>query len=617
MCGINGFSWSEISLIKKMNQALRHRGPDDEGVYVDDNVSLGHVRLSIIDLSSKGHQPMKYNKDGREVWIVYNGEIYNFKEIKDELKQKGYEFDSNTDTEVILAAYLEWGPDCVERFNGMWAFAIYDKTDEIIFLSRDRFGIKPLYYYHNNNNIVFSSEIKGILIHPIKREPNDAMIFDYLYYNLLDHTEDTFFRGIKRLMPGHNAIFDIKTGKLKIWRYYDLKKKVKERKENNNPQKFRRLFFKSVKRRLLADVPVGSCLSGGIDSSSISCVMRSLLPEKTIKVFSLVFPCKEVDESRYQKVVVKKCNFEWFKTTFTPKDILNDLEDLIKTQEEPFLSLSVYGHYKIMKLAKKEGMKVLLDGQGSDEILAGYHSLFAYYYYELFKGLKWRTLLREVVKYKKNTGSLMAVKYFIGLMLPHRIQKGIIRRTNSEFLSKEFLSKFENIRTDVRFRKKDLNTALTELVTNNLQYLLRFEDKNAMRWSIETRVPFLDPELVEFVLATPSNAKIRDGTTKFLLRDALRGIVPDEILNRKDKVAFETPDRDMATSTDIKEFIEGILTSEQFKNRPYWDWRKVYEIYKSKRKKGAMIGDPLWRVIITEMWLRVWIDKPRDLEGDL
>ncbi|NJE42902.1 asparagine synthase (glutamine-hydrolyzing) [Thermococcus sp. GR6] len=608
MCGINGFSWSDVTFVKKMNQAIHHRGPDDEGVYVDENVSLGHVRLSIIDLSPKGHQPMKYEKNGKEVWIVYNGEIYNFQEIRTELEQRGYTFNSNTDTEIILAAYLEWGTNCVEKFNGMWAFAIYDKTKNILFFSRDRFGIKPLYYYYDGNNIIFSSEIKGILVHPIERRPNDAVIFDYLYYNLLDHTENTFFEGIKRLMPSHSAIFDIKTRELKIWRYYDLKNRVMRKKEKDDPKRFKELFFKAVKRRLLADVPVGPCLSGGIDSSSIVCVMRELAPNGEIKAFSLVFPGKNVDESEYQQAVVEKCNIEWFKTTFTPTDILNDLEDLVRAQEEPFLSLSVYGHYRIMKLARETGMKVLLDGQGSDEILAGYHSLFAYYYYELFKSLKWKTLLREIVAYKQNTGSLMAVKYFIGLMLPKKLQKWIIRKNNSDYLSRGFLSRFEELRTDARLQKKDLNTALMELVINNLPYLLRFEDKNAMRWSIETRVPFLDPELVEFVLATPSDAKIRNGVTKFLLRRGLKGIVPDKILDRTDKVAFETPDQDMAASSEVKEFIEKIITSERFKNRPYWDWKKVYRLYTSKRGKGVLIGDPLWRVIITEMWLRVWID---------
>lgn len=606
MCGINGFSWGNEELIKKMNEVIRHRGPDDEGIYVDDNISLGHVRLAIIDLSSKGHQPMKYERNGREVWIVHNGEIYNFKELRKVLENRGYEFNSNTDTEVILASYVEWGFECVERFNGMWAFAIYDKSKNLLFLSRDRFGIKPLYYYYDGKNIIFSSEIKGILVHPIKRRPNDEMIFDFLYYNLLDHTEDTFFEGIKRVMPGHNAVFDLKSREFRTWKYYDLRMRIKSKKEKPDPQKFRELFFKAVGRRLIADVPVGSCLSGGLDSSSIVCVMRKLVPEGDIKTFSLVFPELPIDESEYQRVVVNKCGVEWSKTTFTAEDTLKDLEDLIWTQEEPFSTLSVYGQYRVMKLAHEKGMKVLLDGQGSDEILAGYHYFFGYYYYELFRKLKWATLIREIINYKRNTGSFNALKYFSGLILPMKVKKLILTRS-SKYISKEFLSKFKD-RINTRFQKKCLNEALIDAVINNLPHLLRFEDKNSMRWSIESRVPFLDPELVEFVLSTPSEAKIKKGVTKAILRKALKGIVPDMILERKDKIGFATPDKEIANSPEIREFIWNIINSESFKNRKYWDLKKVHEIYQNNKSNNIFVGEIIWKVVILELWLRKWIE---------
>lgn len=608
MCGINGFSWSDENLVAEMNDAIRHRGPDDEGVYVDDEVSLGHVRLAIIDLSPKGHQPMKYEKDGREAWIIYNGEIYNFREIRSELENHGYSFNSNTDTEVILAAYLEWGPECVERFNGMWVFAIYDKSKNILFLSRDRFGIKPLYYYYDGKNIIFSSEIKGILTHPIGRKPNDAVIFDFLYYDLVDHTEDTFFEGIKRLMPGHNAAFDLKTRELRIWKYYDLKEWVKKRKEASDPKKFRELFFKAVQRRLIADVPVGSCLSGGLDSSSIVCTMRKIVPDATIKTFSLVFPGLEIDESEYQKAVVDRCKVEWHKTTFTAEDILRDLEDLIWTQEEPFSTLSIYGQYRVMKLARENGMKVLLDGQGSDEILAGYHYFFGYHYYELFREFKWIRLIKEVLNYKRNTGSFNAVKYFAGLLLPKRLQNIIITKSN-EHISGEFAKKFLKERDDPRFQRKDLNKALVDAVINNLPALLRFEDKNSMRWSIETRVPFLDPELVEYVLSTPSTSKIKNGTTKVILREALKNVVAEKILQRKDKIGFATPDKDIANSEFVRGFIWDIINSESFKKRKYWDWKKVHEMFQGQNNKSSniFIGEAIWKVVILELWLRTWI----------
>ncbi|ACS32503.1 asparagine synthase (glutamine-hydrolyzing) [Thermococcus gammatolerans] len=610
MCGINGFSWSDEGLVREMNVAIRHRGPDDEGVYVDDNVSLGHVRLAIIDLSPKGHQPMRYEKNGHEVWIVYNGEVYNFMELREELEKKGYVFNSNTDTEVILAAYLEWGFDCVKKFNGMWAFAIYDKTKKLLFLSRDRFGIKPLYYYYDGQNLIFSSEIKAILKHEIKREPNDAVIFDFLYYNLLDHTEDTFFEGIKRLMPSHSAVFDIKTRELRIFKYYDLRKRLKKlKKAEEDPATFRKLFKKAVKRRLIADVPVGSCLSGGLDSSSIVCMMRELEKNLEIKTFSLIFPGFKLDESKYQESVMQKCSVKRYTTTFTAEDILRDLEDLIYTQEEPFSTLSIYGQYRVMKLANENGMKVLLDGQGSDEILAGYHYFFGYYYYELFRHLKWKQLIREIIYYRKNVGSFKALKYFIGLLLPRRIQEWILN--HDTYLSREFIKRFKH-RKDLRFKKKELNDALVCAVMNNLPHLLRFEDKNSMRWSIETRVPFLDPELVEYALSTPSQAKIRNGITKYILRESLKGIVPDIILDRRDKIGFATPDNEIANHPEIKKFIWNIINSESFKKRKYWNWKKVHKVYyhHSTSKLGNIfIGELIWKVVILELWLRVWIEN--------
>ncbi len=610
MCGINGFSWSDEVLLRKMNNAIRHRGPDDEGVCVDDNVSLGHVRLAIIDLSPKGHQPMRYTKDGREVWIVYNGEIYNFMEIRRKLEEKGYTFSSSTDTEVILAAYLEWGFDCVEKFNGMWAFAIYDKEKNILFLSRDRFGIKPLYYYYDGKNIIFSSEIKAILQHNIPRKPNDAVIFDFLYYNLLDHMEDTFFEGIKRLMPGHNAVFNLNTRKFETWKYYDLREQIKKRKEIPDPQKFRDLFLKAVKRRLIADVPVGSCLSGGLDSSSIVCAMRHLLPDGEINAFSLVFPGKEIDESRYQKIVVDKCKVNWHRTTFDTEDILADIDDLIKTQEEPFSTLSIYGQYRVMRLAKEKGMKVLLDGQGSDEILAGYHYFFGYYFAELFRKFKWVRLLKELLTYKRVHGSIAPLRNMLLYLLPPSIAKRLWSKRFS-YLRDEFIWRFqERPFKEITWEIKTLNEALLLAETYySLPHLLRFEDKNAMRWSIESRVPFCDHELVEYVLLLPPEAKVSEGITKVLLRKGLKGILPDEIRERVSKIGFATPDKDILRTKEGRKFAEAIIRSKSFRKRPYWDYRKVIKMLEDHVSGKKNWGQELWKVLILELWLREWVDN--------
>jgi len=615
MCGINGFNWKDEELIKKMNERIRHRGPDDEGYYVDDNVSLGNVRLSIIDLSKAGHQPMC--NETEDIWIVYNGEIYNYMELRKELEEKGHIFKSNTDTEVIIHSYEEWGTECVEKFNGMWAFAIYDKRKNILFLSRDRFGIKPLYYYIDDDKFIFSSEIKAILLHNIARAPNDEIIFDFLCFDLIDHTEYTFFKNIMRIMPGNNAIFDIENKKLKIWRYYNLKEKIdkmtKEKKKfyiDKEKEKFKHMLFTAVKRRLIADVPVGSCLSGGLDSSSIVCIMRKIDKDGQIKAFSLVFPGHKIDESKYQKVIVEKCNTMWHSTTFTANDLLNDLEDLIWTQEEPFGTLSIYGQYRVMKLAKENGMKVLLDGQGSDEILAGYHHFFGDYYYELLKDGKWKTLLEEVISYYKLHGNLKPLLYMFLKILPKNIIKKLWSK-RIKYLKKEFISLISKRRTkDIMWDVSTLNKSLyLAEIYYSLPRLLRFEDKNAMRWSIESRVPFCDHEVVEYVLCLPSNFKIKKGKTKIILREAMRDILPKEIINRHDKIAFATPDKYLLRTPQGIELAKKIIYSESFKKRRYWNHDVIKKMFQQHIYGKKNYEKILWKVIILELWLRRYIDE--------
>ncbi|ACS91070.1 Putative asparagine synthetase [Thermococcus sibiricus MM 739] len=566
MCGINGFSWSDVKLVREMNDAIRHRGPDDEDIYVDENVSLGHVRLAIIDLSPKGHQPMRYEKDGREIWIVYNGEVYNFMELRKELEERGYTFNSNTDTEVILAAYLEWGFDCIKKFNGMWAFAIYDKGKNLLFLSRDRFGIKPLYYYYDGQNIIFSSEIKAILEHNIERKPNDSVIFDFLYYNLLDHTEDTFFEGIKRLMPGHSAVFDLTTRKLKTFKYYELREQVKLKTViTENPAVFRDIFKKAVQRRLIADVPVGSCLSGGLDSSSIVCMMREINKNLEIKTFSLVFPGFKLDESKYQESVVRECNVKRYTTTFTVGDILRDIDDLVYSQEEPFFTLSIYGQYRVMKLAKEHGMKVLLDGQGSDEILGGYHHFFEYYFAELFRSFRWIKLISEIIAYYKTYKSWSPISNMIFYLSP-KFVKRLLWKRRFPYLADDFVERYKDRGSkEPQWGAKSLKEALILAETYySLPHLLRFEDKNSMRWSIESRVPFCDHELVEYVLSLPAEAKIDKGITKKILREALRGILPEDIRTRTSKIGFATPDEDILRTEVGYTFAKSIIESNSF-----------------------------------------------------
>lgn len=608
MCGINGFNWKDEQLICKMNSVLKQRGPDDEGTFVNGSVSLGHRRLSILDLSLRGHQPM-CNEDGC-IWIVYNGEIYNFKEIRDDLTKKGHKFKSDTDTEVIIHAYEEFGFDCVKKFNGIWAFCIYDDTKNILFLSRDRFGVKPLYYYFHENRFIFSSEIKSILMHDMAITPNDSIIFDFLYYNLTDHTEETFFDNIKRLMPSHNAIFDLSARSFKQEKYYDIQSELKE--GSFEPSKLKDLFTDAVRMQLIADVPIGSCLSGGIDSSSIVLTMNSLRKNNMIKTFSAHFPGRKIDERKYQDEINKLVNSEGHFVSPKPDELMDDLTDLIYAQEEPFPGTSIYAQYRVMKMAHENGMKVLLDGQGADEIFAGYHYYYGFYFYELFKAGKFSKILEETKNYKNKTGSMMPIMYMMLRFVPNFLKKWMYSNIKTPYLSKNFISS-NKLRNDPRWNTVGLTYALLESIqVYSLPPLLRYEDKNSMHFSIESRVPFLDHRLVEYTLSMPSDSIITDGTTKWAFRTSMKGILPESIRCRYDKIGFSTPEEEWFHNSIFKQFTMDIINSESFSKRKYWDANKVKQMF-DKMLAGKTLklfaGTDIWRCVTFELWLRMFIDS--------
>jgi asparagine synthase (glutamine-hydrolysing) len=595
-----------------MNLALQHRGPDDQSTYIDDMVSLGHRRLAIIDLSPAGRQP-KCNEDG-SIWIVFNGEIYNFQEIRADLKQRGHTFSSNTDTEVIIHAYEEWGEGCVERFNGMWAFAIYDINKGELFFSRDRFGVKPLYFSRNEKGLIFSSEIKGILQHPVQRAAYDRAVYDYLISGFVDHLPETFFEGIERLMPGHSMIYRFSDGSLEKVRWYDMDKAASNEgmAEEDAANEIRELFLDSVRYRLISDVPVGSCLSGGIDSSSIVYAMRKLKEKAEIKTFSLVFPDNEMDESAFIDEVVAEANVEAHSTSPSTDDLTRDLNDLIRTQEEPFGSLSIYGQYKVMELANKSGMKVLLDGQGSDEIFAGYFIYYKYYFFE--------SLLHLRMKEARETANRMKSKLQDMLLFPAMTILSALGLSHG-WIAELWASRHRYLKLAGRIdpanplteRGFDLNRALrSDLTRYSIPQLLRYEDKNSMRWSIESRVPFLDFRLVELAASLPSGCKIRKGTTKYILRVALRGMVSERILGRRDKIGFAAPDEDWLMSPDFVRMAREILSSSLFESRKYWKSQKVMEMLNEHTGAGGRKrknhSEALWRTINVELWLRAFVD---------
>ncbi|MGD0785079.1 MAG: asparagine synthase (glutamine-hydrolyzing) [Sedimentisphaerales bacterium] len=597
MCGINGFSWADQKLINAMNQATCNRGPDDEGVFTDENVSLGHRRLSIIDLSPAGHQPM-CNED-ETFWIVYNGEVYNFQEIRWQLEKLGHKFKSRTDTEVIVHAYEQWGVKSFDMFNGMWAFCIYDKKKQEMLLCRDRFGIKPLYYCRQDDKIIFSSMISGILAHNIQTSPNVKAIMNFLAYNLEHCDKETFFNNIYSLEPGNYLKYDLKTKRANIEKWY-----APELRNNVSVEDVCRSFVESVKSQTIADVPIGSCLSGGIDSSAIVCTLDKFLPYKFF-TFSFTIPGSPIDESRYIKEVGRLTKTEQYFTEMNEDDFLSEFPDFVKALEEPVLGLSPYAQYRVMKLAHRQGAKVLLDGQGGDEIFAGYVYYFSYRFFDLIKRGKVLQLIKEMYLYLRNFKQLMPFGLFAFMLMPKRLKNGLWKMIVNRWINHNLLEQSAGKGSDPRWQGMSLDEALRlTLFSTAIPHLLRWEDKNSMRWSIESRVPFLDLHLVELALSLGPGQKLQNGKTKVIFKDAIKDILPEMIKNRKDKIGFGTPVDEFFRKPGIADYCKEIIYSDSFKQRPYWRWDKVEKMFSRHIGQKGNFGKDIWKWINLELWLR-------------
>ena len=611
-----------------MNRELSHRGPDDEGYWIDShfkNIGLAQRRLSIIDLTSAGHQPMFY--DNKNLAIVFNGEIYNYLELRDELKSLGYKFKSQSDTEVILAAYKEWGIKCLERFNGMWAFALYDKKNKLIFSSRDRMGVKPFYYYFDKNKFLFASEIKAILKHPeIKAKPNDKIIWDFVVCGLVDHSEETFFADIKELRPGHCMIIKTRNPKSEIRKYWDLDPTTKAEYKNDKEyaERFRELFIDSVKLRLRSDVPIGTCLSGGLDSSAIVCVVNNFLKNSGIKqlgdwqkTFSSVYDDKKYpgcDEQPFIREVIKKTKAKRNYVFPSGEKLIKEIKEIIWHHDYPFTSTSIYAQWNVFRLAKQNGIKVMLDGQGADELLAGYHPFFGIYFGELLRQYRLGRLFYESYKYSKNHhNSVYTVLRDLFINLG---QKGVFGGFFSRFIKSQW-SEYDLFKAS--WRNKHQPPAMIQPTDNvfknalhsgfkiGLVSLLRYEDRDSMAFSIESRVPFLDYRLVEFIYSLPDNQKINKGQTKWVMRQALKGILPEKIRTRQDKIGFATPEEIWMREQLGKE-MKKIFASEKFNGRGYFVQGKTlaeFERYLRGEHKNFQL---FWRLYCLEMWFQVFID---------
>jgi asparagine synthase (glutamine-hydrolysing) len=590
-----------------MGKVLVHRGPDDVGSLELPWISLGHRRLSIIDLAT-GHQPLA-NED-ETVWLVYNGEVYNYRELRAELVERGHVFKTNSDSEVIVHAYEEYGPDCFKGFNGMWAVVLADLRRNRLILARDHFGIKPLYYTIAGGRLLFASEIKALLQDPsAPSRPNDQMVYEYLVHGLHDHKPETFFEGIYHLMPATYAEIDgaamaaLSDGEGLAARAVTYWTPELSEDGSADPDEFRRLFEKTVERRLVAEVPVGSCLSGGLDSTSIVSFMSGLLKSQTpdaaslrgqLKTFSAVFDNDPIDERDYIAEAVKATGADTTYIRPTSEDFVEELRDFIWHQEEPLISTGPYAQWCVMREARKQ-VTVLLDGQGGDELLAGYVPYQYVYLAQLWKERKYGRFLREV----------WAARDVLKPLLTRRLRdrrKGFPLRS---LLRKEFTDRvvdpgYTRSRNNLKLR------LLQDLTTYSLPCLLRYEDKNSMAHSLESRVPYLDQELVEWILRLPSDVIIRDGWSRWILRTGLKGVLPEKIRRRRWKVGFTTPEIRWIKAR--RAAFTSLLRSPSFANRPYWDGEAVARAFLAANRGKIDFSMFFWRVINVELWLREFID---------
>jgi asparagine synthase (glutamine-hydrolysing) len=597
MCGISGIVRQTGTPVREdeiraLNDLVAHRGPDGEGYFFGDCFAIGHRRLSIIDLSDAGNQPMTYR--GRYT-IAHNGEIYNYLELKDELLALGYEFNSETDTEVILASYDCWGRECVTRFNGMWAFALYDNEKRQIFCSRDRFGIKPFYYAETDGNFVFCSEIKQALAMHKRNIVNLPLLVDFLVLGLSDHTSETFFSGVHALRGGYNLVYDLPTHRFTIEQYYQLEcdDALTGIDEKTAIERYRSMLIDSVRLRLRSDVRVGTCLSGGLDSSSVAAIAAENYATKSDQRFVAVTAVStnpSNDESIFAGLVADSSNLDLNLIRPSNSDFTTIVEELIRVQEEPFGGPSLVMQYYVFRKAKELGCKVMLDGQGGDETLLGYERYYASYLYSLPPGSAVAQFLRSSRNSKLSIGQIAS---YLVYFLSAGARKLYLRRRN-RFVKTEYLDavSWEWLQELSAAFRNIVDMQRLELTSTQMPHLLRYEDRNSMAHSIESRLPFIDYRLVELALSLPNATKICDGWTKYVLRKSMAHDLPPEVSWRKTKFGFEAPANDWLRENraQIQKVINGsALVSEL-----------------TRATTSGLSAQSLWRLYFIAMWESVY-----------
>ncbi len=623
MCGIAGkFSREPAHLIaphlKSALQSLQHRGPDGESEIVHEiaggTCALGHRRLSIIDLSNQGRQPM-VSGNGRYT-ITFNGEIYNYRELKSEIRGHGIQFHTDTDTEVLLEAWSLWGPECLNRLIGMFAFVIEDKDKQSLECVRDAFGIKPLFYDHGPSHFAFASEVAALRhLNPKFRSPNAQRSFDYLSLGRYDDKAETFFEGILQLEPGTRLTVQLaKTVTTSIERWW--RPSIRQR-ENitfaNAVDEVRELFLTNVQMHLRSDVPLGAALSGGIDSSALVCAMRHLEPSMDLHTFSYVASEGAANEESWINSVNAHTRAISHKVTIEDYDLSSDIDDLITIHGEPFGSTSIYAGYRIFKKARETGIVVCLDGQGADEMFAGYHGYPQAILLSMLENGQITRMARFLGAWADWPGRMRfdALQRLISEILPHRLH-GFGRSIIGRSVDKPWLKQDVLRKSGVRLAPYPLTKRTHEgrgrrlaelerslLTGGGLSHLLRHGDRNSMRWSVESRVPFLTAGLAEMALSLPESFLVSDrGETKSVFRAAMRGIVPDSVIDRRDKVGFETPELRWLNSDKLD--IDSIL--EPAAEIPFLDVDQLRQAVNAVLNRDTPFSWQAWRIINYCKW---------------
>lgn len=631
MCGIAGIvalDGFDPEMLVTMTHLVKHRGPDGFGFAFDlpqnqatlevihnekrmpscarPVVGLGNRRLAILDLSPSGNMPMTI-QDGA-FCVTYNGEIYNYRELRTELESLGHRFRSGSDTEVLLHAYAEWGEPCVERFNGMWSFALWDRRRQRLFCSRDRFGVKPFYYAFDGRTFYFGSEIKQLIYGAkLPRLANALAVYHFLEQFLFDYSDETFFEGIHQLRGGHSLTLDLQDPlKPNVSRYWELKiqpNRPSKQADDKICEEFCERWENAVRIRLRSDVPVGSTLSGGIDSSAVICQARKLAPAQTFHTFSSCIEEPDLDERPYISAISNAVGASGHLVYPKAASFWERVDQISYQQDEPIQSGAVFAQWSVMEAAREKGVPVLLGGQGGDETLCGYQKYRYFYLWQLLRQGNPQLLREGFLSLRNGTQSSWtltdASRYFPA---PLRSSFSVADRVCNSVFRNGFASQRISLgaTTSIAERQK------LDLTLTSIPSLLHLEDRNSMAHSIETRLPFLDYRLVEFAVNCPAGVKMKDGWSKWILRRIMKGAIPDEVRWRKSKLGFDVPQTSWMRE-GLSNGHRHLWDTDKLRMARFLDKSKLAQETRRflKGERGALPADPLFRAISLEHWARV------------